>query len=215
MLFSTEGKSMTLVLSSILIALVATGAPSARNSRTPRSIRDVDFRNFTFNWYPPDADTPLQGRKIILMNGEMDTGWVGEERRTFFLINTPIKYGDLTGDGHEEAVVVLGTIISGTARPGVIFVYTMLHGKPTLLLAYETGDRWDYGYHSASIHNDELIIERYKPYVLVYEGQKHDVSSSDSYIREHYKWDGARFRKIGSETVPVDAKDSAPWAHRI
>src|SRR5260370_1062603 len=122
---SSRHRQMRLLLLSILIALSIASTASAQNSSAPRSIRDVDFKNFTFNWYPRDADTPPVGRKIVLTNGEMDTGWVGEERRTFFLINQPIKYGDLTGDGNEEAVVVLGTIISGMARPGVIFVYTI------------------------------------------------------------------------------------------
>jgi len=206
---------MRLLLLSILIALSIASTASAQNSSAPRSIRDVDFKNFTFNWYPRDADTPPVGRKIVLTNGEMDTGWVGEERRTFFLINQPIKYGDLTGDGNEEAVVVLGTIISGMARPGVIFVYTMSHDKPRLLWAYETGDRWEYGYHGASIRNRKLVIERYKPYILVYRGQKHEMSSSSSYVRDYYKWNGMRLRKIKTEIVPVDATDRAPWAHRI
>lgn len=181
-----------------------------------QSIRAVDFKNFTFDWYPRWADTPSGGRRIKLTDGDMQTGFgYGKEPREFFLIDEPIKYGDLTGDGNDDAVVVLGIITSGTARAGAIFVYGMSRGKPTRLWAYETGDRWDFGFHSASIRDGTLVIERYKPYILLYHGRKHNMSSSNFYIREHYKWNGARFRKIKTETVPVDPNDRAPWARRI
>jgi len=80
-------------------------------------------------------------------------------------IDNGVKYGDLTGDGREEAVVVLWIVTSGTARDGVVFVYTLSTGRPKRLFAFETGDRWDYGYHNAFINNGELIVERYKPYM--------------------------------------------------
>ena len=198
---------MLTLLSPIVIALAIGGA----------TIRSVDFRNFTFTWYPRWADTPRHGRKITLTNGEMNTGFnYGKEPRQFYLMDEdPISYGDLTADGNDEAVVPLGIISSGTARTGVVFVYTMSRGKPGRLFARETGDRWDYGYHSATIRNGELIVETYKPVMIIYRGQKHDMSSSNFYIREHYKWNGRRFRKTKTETVPVDANDRAPWGHRI
>ena len=198
---------MPTLLSPIIIALAIGGA----------TIRAVDFRNFTFRWYPRWADTPRQGRKITLTNGEMNTDFnYGKEPRRFYLMDEdPIGYGDLTGDGNDEAVVTLGIISSGTDRPGVVFVYTMARGKPERLFARETGDRWDYGYHSATIRNGELIIERYKPVIIVYRGQNHDMSASNFYIRERYKWNGRRFRKTKTETVPVDVNDRAWWAHRI
>jgi hypothetical protein len=206
---------MLLMVPPIILALVAISAPTLTNLPAS-SIRDVDFRNFTFNWYPGWADTPPGGRRVKLRDGEMNTAFAyGKEPRKFFLIDEPIKYGDLTGDGREEAVVVLGIITSGTARPGALFVYTMDHGKPTRLFALETGDRWDHGYYNAYIQNSVLVVERYKPYTAVFRGEKHDMSSSSFYIRDYYEWSGARFRKTKSRTVPVDRNDSAPWAHRI
>jgi hypothetical protein len=154
---------MLTLLSPIMIALVVTGA----------TIRSVDFKNFSFDWYPRWADTPSMGRNIVLRDGSMDTGFsYGKEPRKFYLMDAePISYGDLTGDGNDEAVLAVGVITSGTARAGVVFVYTMSRGKPRRLLAVETGDRWDHGYHSASIRNGELIIERYKPTYLCIAGR--------------------------------------------
>src|SRR5438445_8321866 len=88
---------------------------------TCATIRSVDFKNFSFDWYPRWADTPSIGRKIVLREGSMDTGFdYGKEPREFYLMDAePISYGDLTGDGTEEAVLAVGIITSGTARGGV------------------------------------------------------------------------------------------------
>jgi hypothetical protein len=103
----------------------------------------------------------------------------GKEPRQFFLIDEGVKYGDLTGDGNEEALVVLGLITSGTARPNIIFIYTMPNDESKRLWVYETGDRADYGYHDVSIKEGQLLIERYKPKIIEYQGQKYNMSQSE------------------------------------
>src|ERR1700738_158277 len=112
--------TMKRILSPILIALVFICASRATDASNIHSIRDVDFKNFTFNWYPYWCDTPATGRKIILTDGRMETGFdYGKEPRTFYLIDDGVKYGNLTRDGNDEAVVVLWIVTSGTARHGV------------------------------------------------------------------------------------------------
>ena len=175
-------------------------------------IRRIDFSNFVYDWYPTWADEPATGRKIILKDGSMDLNFAyGKEPRKFSLIENGVSYGDLTGDKIEEAVVVLNTITSGTARPYLIFVYRMADGKPERILAYETGDRWDYGYHRAFIQNEELIIERYKPKIVEYQGQKYNMSSSDTYVRGYYKWNGEAFSEVKTQELPTELADKNPW----
>jgi hypothetical protein len=200
-------------------------APASENQPTPPTvspvpqdspIRKIDFNNFTFDWYPTWADAPATGRRIILNNGEMNLDFdYGKEPRKFFLIDEGVKYGDLTGDGNEEAVLVLRIITSGTARSNLVFVYIISEQRPKRLWVYETGDRWDYGYHAASINNGQLIVERYKPSVIEYQGKKHGMPSSDTYLRDYYKWGGSQFRRVHTEAVPADSSDSAPWVRRI
>lgn len=139
----------------------------------------------------------------------------GKEPREFFLTNRGenygVKYGDLTGDGKEEAAVVLAIITSGSGRGNLVFIYTMLHGKPTRLAVFETGDRWDFGYHRAYIEDGQLLIERYKPKIVEDRGENHNMSRSDSYLRDYYKWSGSEFKKIKTEEVPADPHDDNPW----
>ena len=137
-----------------------------------------------------------------------------KSRERFFLTegeNYGVRYGDLTDDSKEEAVVVLGVITSGTARANLIFIYTMLREKPVRLWVYETGDRYDYVYNAASIKEVQLAIERYKPEIIEYQGQKHNMSRSDTYIRDYYKWTGVEFKKTKTEEIPIDPHDDNPW----
>jgi hypothetical protein len=190
-------------------------SPSTAANVTDSPIRNIDFKNFTYDWYPSDLDIPTTGKKIILSDGSMETGFgYGKEPKEFFLIEDGVQYGDLTGDGVEEAVVVLGIITSGTARANIVFVYGLSEGKPTRLWAYQTGDRWDYGFHKVSIEKSELILERYKPKIINYQGQKHDMSQSDTYVRDYYQYNGSRFNKLKTEEYPTDSSDSNPWVLR-
>src|SRR6266446_7036154 len=84
-----------------------TGLPMDRSiTKQNDPIRAIDFRNFTYDWFPPNYDPPPDGRKIVLKNGSMDLGYrEGKEPWKFFLRD--LKYGDLTDDNREEAVIVL------------------------------------------------------------------------------------------------------------
>jgi hypothetical protein len=117
MLTSTKAK---VVLAVLIISLLWCASPPV-HSRTIADIRSVDFKNFSFDWYPRWANTPSNGRKIVLGGGSMDTGFgYGKEPRKFFLIDEPVEYGDLTRDGHEDAVVVLGVITSVPSNPRLL-----------------------------------------------------------------------------------------------
>jgi hypothetical protein len=194
-------------------------APSPSNSSHSSQdspIRRIDFGNFVYDWYPTWADAPATGRRIILKDGSMDLNFAyGKEPRKFSLIDNGVSFGDLTGDESEEAVVILNTITSGTSRPYLIFVYRIADGKPERIWAFETGDRWDYGYHRAFIENEELVIERYKPNIVEYQGQKHDMSSSDRYVRGYYKWNGERFSEVKTQELPADPGDKNPWVVQV
>jgi len=190
-----------------------TTTPTTASSDSKKNqIRSVDFKNFVYDWYSPEYRSS-RGERIILKDGSMDVkSSPGKEPRKFFLIE--VTYGDLTADGEEEAVVIVGVITSGTARHSLVFVYGMSGEAPKRLFVYETGDRWNYGYHDALIKDNQLLIERYKPIITEYEGTKHDMSASNTYVRDYYKWDQTKFIKFKTEEVPADREDTNPWVSR-
>jgi hypothetical protein len=177
------------------------------------AIRSIDFRNFTFDWYPTWADATPSGRRIILKAGEMDLGHrPGKEPFQFYLPENYVEYGDLTGDGVEEAVVRIGIITSGTARPDLVFVYTLAGGKPKRLWVSETGNRADRGLHRVYIEEGYLLLEQYKPDTTIDRGKKITLPSSHQYTRTYLRWNGHSFTKIKAEDdIPLDPNDSSPW----
>jgi hypothetical protein len=177
------------------------------------AIRSVDFRNFTYDWYPAWADATPAGRRIILKDGEMNLGYrQGKEPFKFYLPDTYVEYGDLTGDGVQEAVVTIGIIMSGTARPDLVFVYTPTSTSPKRLWVYETGDRAHRGLHRAFVENGSLVIEQYQPDTANDKGKVFELPTSHQYMRDYYKWTGHRFEKTKTDSnLPLDANDTSPW----
>ena len=217
------GKCCILIVIAILIVTcgnnVSQPSPSSgggHQASTPasnKSIRDINFRNFTYDWYPSEYRGPGTAESIVLEDGAMNVGsGEGTEPRRFFL--SEVVYGDLTQDGIEEAVVVLGAITSGTARQFSLLVYTLQGAKPERLWVLETGDRWDFGLYSVQIVENQLVVQIYKPSILEFEGKKHNLSSASSYLRDVYGWNGKGFVKLSRTEVPVSPDDKNPWVSK-
>ena len=102
-----------------------------------QDIRQVDFGNHTYT----RMTSPDDGRPpVVRMRGRKYFSDAGAE---VFMMRS--AYGDLTGDGLEEAAVVLrgqNTSISRTLDE--VFVYGMDGGGAALLANFDGGRRGDY-----------------------------------------------------------------------
>ena len=122
----------------------STVAPSGGTKKN--QIRSIDFRNFTYDWYPPEYRS-RRDERVILKDGSMDVELApGKEPRKFYIVE--VKYGDLTQDGNEEALVIMGVITSGTARDTLLFVYGMSGDAPKRYCQVN-GGRCNWTIHSA------------------------------------------------------------------
>jgi hypothetical protein len=70
-----------------------------------------------------------------------------------------ISYGDLTGDGKDEAIILSVCNTGGTGNFSEGFVYTMKAGKPALIANIPGGDRAAGGLRSAKAENGLLVID--------------------------------------------------------
>ena len=68
---------------------------------------------------------------------------------------------DVTGDGEDEAVVILKIETGGSAIPQLVYVFTWKDGKPELIWPFRTGDRADGGLKDVRAENGQLVIELY------------------------------------------------------
>lgn len=99
-----------------------------------REIRQVDFRNFTYRVAGEAGSEVIRLRDGGLLRG--DGTQSGLQR---------IAYGDLTGDGTEEAIILLrGTNTRISRTLDELFIYTLKDGQVVALAHFEGGRRGDY-----------------------------------------------------------------------
>ncbi len=167
-------------------------------------IRKIDFKNFTYPWYPTDYTPPHGERKITLRDGEMKVDAAKNTDRLWASLAN-VSYADLTGDGKEEAIVTVTTNFDPNGSVACIFVYTLRSDEPKLLWSHETGDRADGGLRSLRVEGFDLVVEQYD---IKFDRAKGSYEEGTAlccpkrFIRARYSWDGEHFAKSKSETLP-------------
>ena len=110
--------------------------PQPAASASPESrIRKIDFKNFTYPWYPRDYKPPQGERKIALRDGEMKVEAARNTDRLWASL-TNVSYASLTGDDLEQAIVTVTTNLDPNGSVDCIFVYTLQGNKPKLLWSH-------------------------------------------------------------------------------
>jgi hypothetical protein len=197
----------SLTLAAILMTVVA--LPQVAQTTPPRSIRDIDFRNFS---YPSLPTGKCWMSSVRVRSGRYGTIKNFSPRRTpkggcWAVDVAPIEYGDVTGDGREEALVVLYAEVGGTESSNDVFIYTLKNGTPRLLWKFATGDRADGGLRRIYAENGQLVIELagknkiiggdlYAP-----DGTLTGACCPTVFTRTKYRWIRGRFVRSGVSGV--------------
>src|ERR1700722_8795816 len=181
------------------------------------SIRQIDFRNFTYAWDTPSNGVPETVRWITSSpKSHIETSdgihhfyseaEVDFERRFAPLVSVDsIVYGDLIGDGDEEAVVSLNYSTGGTANWDYLYVYTLKSGAPALLGRMETGSRGYGGLIKAAVENGLLVID------IADKDRRVGDCCSEGYIRLRYRWQRGGFVETGTrERGEVELRSASP-----
>src|ERR1051326_4372190 len=183
-------------IASITILAIALLVPrSVLSQQRAQSIRSIDFTNFT---YPriDELKEFIRRKTFSLKAGEYSER--GFEDGVHF---GDVVYGDVTGDGIEEAIVILGIQTGGSAIPNCVYIYTFKKGRPELLGGFVTGDRADGGLRRIYAEQGELVIELYGKGTRI--GGKLDDTEmaaaccAKSVTRTHYQWRNGGFRQKG------------------
>jgi hypothetical protein len=124
-----------------------------------------------------------------------------------------LNYGDVTGDGIEEAMMMFGIESRGSAILEIVYVYGLKNGKPILLWSFETGDRADGGLCQVYADHGNLVVELFgKDRIIgknLYRGDE-PLSGPSSFTRARYEWRGSKFRLKGTpEMLPNPAGDAS------
>lgn len=134
----------------LVMLLFAYAAPSQQ------PIRSIDFKNFTYNAFCAGEDSET----VTVKDGEysyekQEDGWV--DRVYFKIFN--ISYGDLTGDGRDEAVVLSVCNTGGTGNFSEGYIFTLKGGKPVQAANIPGGDRAYGGLREARVEKGLLVVE--------------------------------------------------------
>lgn len=166
-------------LLTLTLLFLAAGAASAQSG-----IRAVDFQNFTYHPYCLDQrphNFPVRDGKYEYKRGD----------NQFYFVAAKPEYGDVNGDGQDEAIIMTGCNTGGSGTFSEGFIYTMRNGKAVLLTNLAGGDRADGGFHRLSIQGGLVVVETYD----------HKDSSGaccpDFVDTQKYKWNGRRLVKSG------------------
>jgi hypothetical protein len=195
----------------LLLGAVTTGGAQVT------SIRQIDFKNFTYAWDDPSNGVPESLRWITsspkshieISNGIHHFYEEAEddfEREFAPLVSVDsIVYGDLVGDGDEEAVVSLNYSTGGTANWDYLYVYTLKSGAPALLGRMETGSRGYGGLIKATVENGLLVVD------IADKDRRVGDCCSEGYIRLRYRWQRGGFVETGTrERGDVELRSAAP-----
>ncbi|HEX8130356.1 MAG TPA: hypothetical protein VF527_14735 [Pyrinomonadaceae bacterium] len=137
----------------LLCLTLSHGQRVPRESPATKSISDirqVDFKNFTYRleWE--------KEKEVIQLRDGGRTGADGAESGL-----QRITYGDLTGDGAEEAVILLrGTNTRISRTLDEVFIYTLKSGKVLALAHFEGGRRGDYILSVGSLGSNFKVEDR-------------------------------------------------------
>jgi hypothetical protein len=116
-----------------------------------------------------------------------------------------IKYGDVTGDGEEEAIVELYAELGGTEAAHDVYIYTLKGRNPRLLWKFATGDRAEGGLRRIAGEDGKLVVELFGVGTAIgkklYGTEETGACCPKHFTRTRYKWMGSRFQPEGTGEV--------------
>lgn len=200
-----------------------------RTSSSP--IARFDFKNFSFQlprgWQNPDGSD-----EITLKNGriapvetsvsdKMDDAAKAEakQQRRIGASFVAAKYFDATGDGQDEAAVILKIETGGAAVPQVLYLFSWNDDGPEMIWSFRTGDRADGGLKDVRVEDGLLVVELYGQDRFILGGVETGKITGDEeqlccptyFTRTRYKWNGSTFLMQGKRlTYSVADPSSAP-----
>jgi hypothetical protein len=197
-----------------------------RNRTTSAPIGNFDFKNYTYElprgWQNPDGTTEitLTNGKVAPIEKNINDSMPDEAKaeakaqRRIGLSYVTTRFFDLTGDGEDEAVVVLKVETGGSAIPQLVYIFTWKDGKPELIWPFRTGDRADGGLKNIWSENGELVVELYgKDRFLVGQtetgkitGDEEQLCCPTHFTRTTYKWNGKNFL-LGKQRLTLSLAD--------
>lgn len=199
-----------------------------RFRQTASPMAAFDFLNYTYplprGWQNPD------GSDITLTNGRLDPipntyaddtpdseKVEAKAGRRIGMSHVVTKFFDATGDGQDEAIVILKIETAGNAIPQIVYIYEWKDEKPNLIWSFRTGDRSDGGIKDIRPENGLTVVELFgQDRFLLGEvetgkiyGDEEQICCPTHFTRTSYKWNGKHFIRQGQRDTYLTADPTA------
>lgn len=195
-----------------LFPLLFQASSVSAHAQVKRDIRSVDFRNFTF----PVACG--QQKTLTLKQGKVP----GEGCHDITKL-VSLSYLDLTGDGREEAVIVIGTNCKTSCwymEDYLIYSYRQGRLKPI----FKRSESYRYGLIEPKDFSKDvwglrrpygLSIRRQRLFLTVLEWDAGDANCCPRYRESMiYEWRSNRFAVISRKRMYDPNGPGDPWARK-
>ena len=198
-----------------------------KSSRSP--LASIDFKNYSYplphGWQNPDgSDLTLVNGKLDPVSADTDLGMDPEEaaeaksQRRIGGSYVTTRFFDVTGDGEDEAFVIIKIETTGSAIPQIVYVFTYGQDKPELIWYFRTGDRADGGLKDIRSENDQLVVELFGQDRFLLGGIETSKITDDYeqiccptfFTRSFYKWNGKTFQIQGKRLTFSVADPKSP-----
>lgn len=181
---------------------------------TSSPIGNFDFKNYT---YPLPRGWQGEMREITLENGKAPV-LMSEEEKKIGAMYVKTKYGDVTADGQDEALVIIKIETGGAALPQVVYVFEWKNNEPEMIWYFRTGDRADGGLRDLRAENGELVVELYGQDRYIFGdvetmkiiGDEEQLCCPTYFTRNRYKLTNGRFLLQGKRQTYSIADPNAP-----
>ena len=200
-----------------------------RGKTTNSPLGKFDFRNFTYplprGWQNPDgSDLTLVDGHVGPVRKDLDDEMSPDEKaelkagRRIGMSYVTTKFLDVTGDGQDEAAVILKVETAGSAIPQIVYLFEWKDAAPALLKHFRTGDRADGGLKDIRVEGGELVLELYgQDRFLLGETETGKITGDEEqlccptfFTRTRYKWNGRDLLLQGKRLTYSIANPSAP-----
>jgi hypothetical protein len=186
-----------------------------KNLQTDAPIGKFDFKNFI---YPlPRGWQDADGKEAELVDGKRPIVKSDEEQRIGLSYLTT-KFFDATGDGQDEAIVILKINTGGGAIPHIVYMFEWKTDKPELIWTFRTGDRADGGLKNIFLENGETVVELFGQDRFILgeietgkiTGDIEQLCCPTHFTRNRYKWNGKNFLLQGKRLTYSTTDKNAP-----
>lgn len=201
-----------------------------RNKTTDSPLGRFDFKNFSYplprGWQNPDnSDIKLEKGRLVPVSADTDLGMDADviaerkARRRIGMSYVTTKFLDVTGDGQDEAIVILKVETTGSAVPQLVYIYEWKDDKPELIWNFRTGDRADGGLKDIRVEDGSVVVELFgQDRFLLGETETSKISGDEEqlccpiyFTRATYRWNGKYFQMNGKRlTFSITDPSAAP-----